>query len=504
MHNVLTTWPLIANSSCPMPFALRALSMHALRPRLFAEGRRFQPRHLEAPVVKVRFAPSPTGNLHVGNTRTAILNYLFARSQGGTLTLRIEDTDLERSDARYETSIMDDLKWLGITWDDGPYRQSERTELYRNFANNLLAKGAAYKCFCPKEKLEDTRQASLEKGEPPRYDGTCRDLSPEKAESMEREGRPYVVRFKAPRKTITFKDGIRGQVQFPPDHVDDFVLLKQELTPSYNFAAAVDDMVMGITHVIRGGDHVSNTPKQIMLFEAFGKKPPKYAHHSLLVGPDRRPLSKRHGATRVGEFRNMGILESALLNYIAVIGRSVKQEIMDEKELIETFSLKSFSSSDSLFDAAKLLWFNKEHMRRMPLEDLIARAGLGTEFNKQAALLRENAATLTEMKEFLDIFEGTQIIADGVAYLSQIAGLSSITDEVRTALADEKDAPFKRVAERVRDRVADLGKKELFMVLRILFTGRTSGPPLKEVFPLIPRDHILKRIEWLNLRLSLP
>lgn len=455
-------------------------------------------------MVKVRFAPSPTGNLHVGNSRTAILNYLFARNQGGILTLRIEDTDVERSEARYEASIMDDLKWLGIKWDDGPYRQSERTELYRDFAQSLLDKGTAYKCFCPKEKLEDTRQASLEKGEPPRYDGTCRDLPRETVQAMEREGRPYVVRFKAPRKTITFKDGIRGQVQFPPDHVDDFVLLKQELTPSYNFAAAVDDMTMGITHVIRGGDHVPNTPKQIMLFEAFGKKPPKYAHHSLLVGPDRRPLSKRHGATRVGEFRDMGILESALVNYIALIGRSVKKEIMDERELIETFSLRSLSSSDSLFDTAKLLWINREHMRRIPLGELVARAGLGPERGEQVALLRENVTTLKEMKEFLDIFEGTQITADGVVYLSQIAGLGSIIDEARTALAEDGDAPFDHVAERVGNRVINLGKKELFMVLRVLFTGRTSGPPLKEVYRLIPRDHILKRIEWLNLRLSLP
>ena len=454
-------------------------------------------------MVKVRFAPSPTGNLHVGNTRTAILNYLFARNQGGTLTLRIEDTDMERSEARYEASIIDDLKWLGITWDDGPYRQSERTELYRDFAKNLLDKGVAYKCFCPKEKLEDTRQAFLDKGEPPRYDGTCRELSPDMADKMEREGRPYVVRFKPPRKTIAFKDGIRGQVQFPPDHVDDFILLKQELTPSYNFAASIDDMTMGITHVIRGGDHVSNTPKQVMLFEAFGKKPPRYAHHSLLVGTDRRPLSKRHGATRVGEFRDMGILESALVNYIAVVGRSVKKEVMDEAELIETFFLKSLSSSDSLFDMAKLLWFNKEHMGRMPLGDLIARAGLGIEYSEQIALLRENATTLTEMKEFLDIFEGTQIADDGIAYLSQIAALNSLAREARTALTDGGEATFADVVERVGNR-ANLGKRELFMALRILFTGRTSGPPLKDVYRLIPRDHILKRIEWLNLRLSLP
>ena len=456
---------------------------------------------LVVPMVKVRFAPSPTGNIHIGNLRTAVLNYLFARNQGGIFTLRIEDTDVERSDVQYEMSIMDDLKWLGMNWDDGPYRQSERTSLYRDFTKTLLEKGSAYKCFCPKEKLEDIRQASLDKGEPPRYDGTCRGLTGEAVEKLEREGRPYVVRFKPPRKTIAFKDGIRGQIQFPPDHVDDFILLKQELTPSYNFAAAIDDMTMGITHVIRGGDHVSNTPKQIMLFEAFGKKPPRYAHHSLLVGNDRKPLSKRHGATRIGEFRDMGILQSALVNYIGVLGRSVVKEVMDEEDLARTFFLKSLSGSDSVFDMEKLLWFNKEHMRRMPVEELLAKAGLDQGYTEKIFLLRENARTLVEMKELLDIFEGTEIADDGTEYLSRATNPGAVARVIKEVLHGSGEVTFEEVFEKVTHEV-NVPRKELFMVLRVAITGRTNGPPLKDMFRLIPRGHILERIRWLDQKLS--
>ena len=258
-------------------------------------------------MVKVRFAPSPTGHLHIGNAKVALLNYLFAKKQEGIFVLRIEDTDLERSDTSYETSILDDLAWLGITWDEGPVRQTERFEIYRAYAKALLDKSAAYKCFCSQETLEKMREASIKKGMPPRYDGTCRNLSEQQILSLEKNGIPHVVRFKSLDKPIRFVDSIHGEIEFPRDHVDDFILMKQESTPSYNFAVTIDDMAMEITHVIRGADHVSNTPKQIMLFEALGRSAPQYAHHSLLVGEDKKPLSKRHGATKVKDFRENGI-----------------------------------------------------------------------------------------------------------------------------------------------------------------------------------------------------
>jgi glutamyl-tRNA synthetase len=360
-------------------------------------------------MVKVRFAPSPTGHLHVGNGWTALLNHLFARSKKGTFLLRIEDTDMERSDPLYEQSIQRDLEWLGISWDEGPYRQSERVEVYRSCADKLLAAGTAYKCFCSKETLEEMRRASLKAGEPPRYKGTCRDLPRHVVEELERAGTPFVLRFKAPYEPVHFVDGIRGAMDFPRGHVDDFVILKQEQTPSYNFAVTVDDMLMGITHVIRGSDHVSNTPKQIMLFHAFGNKPPEYAHHALLTGKDKKPLSKRHGATGVKEFRDMGILRQAFINYLAINGRSLKKELMEEAELVETFSLQSLSPSDSVFDMDKLLWFNREYMRKAPVKNLLELLGLPEEYGDRISSLRENAATVNEMRDLLAIFDGSGV-----------------------------------------------------------------------------------------------
>ncbi|OPY81740.1 MAG: Glutamate--tRNA ligase [Syntrophorhabdus sp. PtaU1.Bin153] len=438
----------------------------------------------------------------MGNTRTAILNYLYARNQGGLFVVRMEDTDMERSDVKYETSILDDLKWLGITWDEGPYRQSERIDLYRAHAQSLFDRGLAYKCFCSKERLEAMKKASLDKGEPPRYDGTCRELPRATIERLEAEGAPYVVRFKAQRKAVTFKDGIRGDIHFPPDHVDDFVLLKQELTPSYNFAVVIDDVDMEISHVIRGADHISNTPKQIMLCEALRKKPPRYAHHSLLAGKDKKPLSKRHGATGVGEFRDMGILRSALFNYIAVIGRSVHKEVMGEDDLIKTFSLKSLAGSDCLFDMEKLLWFNKEHMRRMSVEELLADTGLGTNYGDKVAVLRENARTLGEIRELLDIFEGTDISHEGLAYLDAIDSPGPVIAGLRKILLDGRESTFEEIVDRMAG-TTNLTRRQLFMVLRILITGRVNGPPLKDVFRLIPKDYILERLRWSDQRLSL-
>lgn len=416
--------------------------------------------------------------------------------------MRMEDTDMERSDVRYETSILDDLKWLGIRWDEGPYRQSERIDLYRAQAQNLLDRGLAYKCFCSKERLEAMKKASLAKGEPPRYDGACRDLPRAAIEQLEAEGAPYVVRFKAQKKAVAFKDGIRGHIHFPPDHVDDFVLLKQELTPSYNFAVVIDDVDMEITHVIRGGDHISNTPKQIMLCEALQKKPPRYAHHSLLTGKDKKPLSKRHGATRVGEFRGMGILHSALFNYIAVIGRSVHKEVMGEDDLIKTFSLKSLAGSDCLFDMEKLLWFNREHLRRMSVEELLAGAGLGTDYGDKVAALRENARTLEEIRELLDIFEGTGISPEGIAYLDAMDSPGPVIAGLRKILLDGSGSTFEEIVDQIAG-ITNLTRRQLFMLLRILVTGRVNGPPLKDVFRLIPKDHILERLRWSDQRLSL-
>lgn len=445
-------------------------------------------------MVRVRFAPSPTGHLHVGNTRTALMNHLFARKEQGRFVLRIEDTDIERSAADYETSILDDLKWLGISWDEGPVRQTDRLAVYHAYAGNLLEKGRAYRCYCPEEELEKKRKEALQKGEPPRYDGTCRDLSPETRKQIENEGRPFVVRFKPSAKPVHWVDKICGDFHFPHHAVDDFILLKQSGIPSYNFAAAVDDIEMEITHVIRGADHVPNTPKQIMLIEALGKTPPQYAHHSLLLGDDKKPLSKRHGKTSVRDFREMGILSSALVNYLGVLGRSIPQGILSEDELTATFSLSSFSPSDTIFDIDKLIWFNKEYLRSVDPEEIIKELGLQTDCRNKVLVLRENASTLKEMKEYLRIFEDTTVNDEGRAYLSRVGSLDNFAQGLRDLLTESNIMTFDELIRAIEGK-AGFKRKELFMVLRIFFTGRKSGPPLKDIFHLIPKDIIIERID---------
>ena len=303
-----------------------------------------------------------------------------------------------------------------------------------------------------------------------------------------------MVRFKSLNKPITFIDSIHGEIQFPRDHVDDFILMKQESTPSYNFAVTIDDMIMDITHVIRGADHISNTPKQIMLFEALGKTPPQYAHHSLLVGEDKKPLSKRHGATRVKDFREMGILPEALRNYLGTIGRNVKKEIMDMDELAGTFSLTSLSRTDSFFDMEKLYWFNKEYMKQTPLDVLLAYLDLPGQYSDRIAVLRENAATLNEMKEYLDIFEKADMSEEGMSYLSQLALPDNFVTTIAGFFTEHAVPSVENIVNALMEG-SGLKKKDLYMILRIFLTGRKSGPPLKEILQLIPNDIIIKRID---------
>ena len=448
-------------------------------------------------MVRVRFAPSPTGNLHVGNTRTAVLNYLLARHHRGTFILRIEDTDLARSDAAFVKAILDDLKWLGLSWDEGPYLQSERISIYREYADALLSRGHAYKCFCTKEALEAERAGSLRRGEPPRYSGKCRALSESSRQALENEGRPFVIRLRALEKEICFRDGMHGEITFPQDHVDDFILVRQDNVPSYNFAAAVDDMVMEITDVVRGSDHLSNTPKQIMLFQMFGREAPNYAHHGLLMGPDKKPLSKRHGATSVAEFRSMGILPEAMVNYLAIMGRSVQHEFLPVEDLVRDFSIDAFSGSDSFFDLDKLLWLNGAYIRALPLERILSELGLTEAWADKVAVLRENGKTLVEMKGLLDIFDSSDIHTEALDYLSRMKGLERSLAFLGEMLADNTKKSFEEIYEAM-EKGTGLARRDLMMLLRIAITGRKSGPPLKEVFRLMPEQIILERVSCLQ------
>ena len=279
---------------------------------------------------RVRFAPSPTGQLHIGNARAAILNWLFAKHSGGTFVLRVEDTDTERSTRESETSIFQDLRWLGLNWDEGPdvggdfgpYRQSERLSIYQQHAEQLMAQGHAYYCYCTPEELEARREAAMKAGQQPRYDGRCKHLSPIARAAKEKAGIKTVVRFIMPNQDIMFHDLAKGQIIFPPDTLGDFVILRSDGVPTYNYAAVVDDHLMQITHVIRGDDHVVNTPKQIMIYEAFGWPSPQFCHIPMILGPDRERLSKRHGATSVADYAQKGYLPDALINFLSLLSWS--------------------------------------------------------------------------------------------------------------------------------------------------------------------------------------
>ncbi len=335
--------------------------------------------------MRLRFAPSPTGHLHVGNARTALYNWLLARGQGGAFILRIEDTDRERSTTESERAILDDLRWLGLTWDEGPdvggphgpYRQSERAVLYQEHAQRLRAAGRAYDCFCTPEQLEADRQRALAAGQPPKYVGRCRNLSDAEVSRRRSAGEAAALRFRVPGDAaVAFDDGVRGHVHFEIDVIGDFVMLRSDGSPAYNFAVVVDDGLMGVTDVIRGEDHISNTPRQLLLYKAFGWSPPRFAHLALVLGPDHAPLSKRHGATSVAEFRAKGYLPESLANYLALVGWSPGggDELLPLAELARRFSLDGVSHSAGVFDEEKLAWANRHYLKAAPVSRLVTLA----------------------------------------------------------------------------------------------------------------------------------
>ena len=324
--------------------------------------------------MRVRFAPSPTGQLHVGNARTALFNWLLAHGKDGTLVLRIEDTDTERSTRESELGILEDLRWLGLHWDEGPdvggahgpYRQSERLHLYASYANELLGGSHAYHCFCSPAQLEADRQADLAAGRPPKYRGTCRNLPSTEVKRRVGAGERPVIRLRVPEDVeVSFQDLVRGEVTFSSEVIGDPVLVRSDGRPAYNFAVVVDDALMEITHVIRGEDHISNTPRQVLLYQALGFAPPAFAHLALVMGPDHTPLSKRHGATSVAEFRARGFLPEALTNYLALLGWSPggDQELLPVDEMARRFAIEDVGHSAGVFDPEKLAWMNRQYMK---------------------------------------------------------------------------------------------------------------------------------------------
>src|SRR5438874_1543637 len=335
--------------------------------------------------VRVRFAPSPTGHLHVGNARTALFNWLFARQKRGTMVLRIEDTDIERSEARFEALLIDDLKWLGLNWDEGPdvggpygpYRQSDRLEIYREHAERLLQEGNAYLCFCTEEELQQERERAMADQRQAIYSGKCRALDPAEAKRRREAGEASAIRLKIPEHPIRFHDIVRGDVEFSNEVVSDPIIVRSSGMPVYNYVVVIDDADMKITHVIRGDDHISNTPKQVAVYEALGLPVPEFAHLSTILGPDRERLSKRHGATSVANFREMGILPEALMNYLALLGWAPSggdREIFPQDELIKEFALERVTPSPAIFDTEKLHWLNRSYIKQAAPERIHAMA----------------------------------------------------------------------------------------------------------------------------------
>jgi glutamyl-tRNA synthetase/nondiscriminating glutamyl-tRNA synthetase len=469
--------------------------------------------------VRLRFAPSPTGQLHVGNARTALFNWLLARGHGGALILRIEDTDAERSTRESEAGILEDLRWLGLDWDEGPdvggprgpYRQSERLNLYESYAHELVTGGHGYYCFCSPARLEAERQAALAAGRPPKYAGTCRDLAAAEAERRLDAGERAVIRFRVPEHTaITFADAVRGDVTFSTDVIGDPVIVRSDGRPAYNFAVVVDDALMEVTHVIRGEDHISNTPRQLLLYGALGFTPPEFAHLALVLGPDHTPLSKRHGATSVAEFRARGYLPEALVNYLALIGWSPGggDERLPIQELARRFSLEAVGHSAGVFDEEKLAWMNRHYMkeadpRRVAADALPffqARGFVGAPnaaaLGYLAALVPMAAGSVDRLEDVAErlrfIFEydaAAALARPDVAEVASAPGAREVVAALAEELAHEPRLDrerFRAAAARVRQGTGQKGRA-LFHPIRVALTGEAGGPELDLAVPAI--DH---------------
>jgi len=484
--------------------------------------------------VRVRFAPSPTGQVHVGNARTALFNWLFARQQGGTFILRIEDTDLERSETRYESQLIDDAHWLGLDWDEGPdiggpfppYRQSDKWQVYRDHAERLVSEGKAYRCFCSQETLDRDRQEAMAQQLPPNYPGTCRNLAPEEAERRRASGEPCAIRLKIPQQPIRFHDIVRGWVEFPCDVVSDLIIVRSTGVPVYNYVVVVDDAEMQITHVIRGDDHLSNTPKQVALYEALGWAVPEFAHLSTILGPDKERLSKRHGATSLANFREMGVLPEALMNYMALLGWAPTggdREIFSPNELVLEFDLARVTPSPAVFDFEKLYWLNRHYIKESVPERIAALAepfylrALGYDEAASHSSASEVApevkawlghitASLVHSVNKLDElperavavlhFDAAAAIAvpENAAVLSAESA-SKVLELFASKIAAEPEpiaAPrFKALIKEVQKESGVKGP-ELFHPIRIALTGAQSGPEFDRLVPLMEEGATLK------------
>ncbi|MFQ5777748.1 MAG: glutamate--tRNA ligase [Terriglobia bacterium] len=473
--------------------------------------------------VRVRFAPSPTGYLHVGGARTGLFNWLFARQQGGIFILRIEDTDVDRSRPELVEAVIEGLRWLGLDWDEGPYRQSERPGLYQSLARRLREAGHAYACFCTPEQLNQRRRAAEKSGRPWKYDGRCRQLPASELAAW--SGRPHALRFRVPEKgTTEFNDIVFGQVRVAHDEIEDFVLLRSDGQPTYHLGVVADDLDMRITHVIRGADHLSNTPKQVLLYQALDATPPAFAHVPLILGPDRTRLSKRHGATSVTTYREEGFLPEAFRNFLALLGWSPGDdtEVMRTSELIRRFSLQQVSRTNAVFDRSKLEWFNAEYLRTDALEQVLPhveaelrRRGLWQEewgggqrewFARVVELLRPRVRLLTDFSGWARAFfsDDFPYADDAVKKFLKDDRLGELLPQVAEALAGVREWSHEAIEHAVRGVAERAGVKAgvLINASRVALTGQRVAPPLFETMELLGQEKVVHRLR--HLLASLP
>lgn len=476
--------------------------------------------------IRVRFAPSPTGDLHIGGARTALFNWLFARHNGGRLILRIDDTDLARSTEESTRGILSALRWLGLDWDEGPevggeygpYFQSQRLSLYEEVAQDLVAKGLAYYCYCTPEELAERRKQALAEGKAPRYDGRCRHLTTAERLKKEEKGLRPAVRLRVPDVGETVvHDYFRGDVSFSHDVLDDFIIVKSNGMPTYNFACVVDDAFMKITHILRAEEHLSNTPRQILIYQAIDRPLPVFAHVPMILAPDRSKLSKRHGATSVEEFRDMGYLPAALINYLALLGWSPEgeEEILSITELVRQFTLERVGKTAAIYDLKKLTWINGHYLNQ---EDLDLIVDLAVPFlqrknlipaeptpeemeyiRKVVGAVRTRVKTLAEIAEASEYFFSDDFSYDekSVRKHFQKAGVAERLEMARRRLAETEPFDLESTEKAYRDLSAELGIKagEIIHPTRLALTGRTMGPGLFDIMVILGKEKTLNRLE---------
>lgn len=460
-------------------------------------------------MVRVRFAPSPTGYLHIGGARTALFNYLFARHNKGKFILRIEDTDRSRSTEEYIEAIIEGMKWLKLDWDEGPYRQTDRFDIYRSYVERLLTEGKAYRCYCTPEELEERRQKALSEGRSPKYDGRCKDIK----EPI--PNKPFAVRFMMPQEgQVVIKDMIKGEVVFENSQLDDLIIMRSDGTPTYNFVVVVDDVEMGITHVIRGDDHLNNTPKQIHIYRALGYEMPEFAHLPMILGADKTRLSKRHGATSVLAYRDMGYLPDALVNYLVRLGWSYgDQEIFTRQELIDYFTFENVGKSSAIFNPEKLLWLNAQYIMRTDESELaglvmpfLIREGIiadGTEIDIQwlsraIRTLKERAKTLVELSKMLRYYIVEEVEYEEKARqkflnpstLDYLVLIRNSLNALTEFTAHEIEKVFREFIEKHNIKLGQIAQP-----VRVAMTGGAESPGIFEVLEVMGKERAIRRLD---------